>query len=62
MSDTAQADDGAMLPLGSLEQTFVYSGDNIITITVSYAGKVYVQTFTYAGTTLTNIGNWELQP
>lgn len=43
------------IPLGSLEQTFVYDGDFIETITVEYSDITFVQTFTNDGTNITNI-------
>lgn len=58
MSETVQANDGAMLPLSSLPTQLVYSGDFISTITVIYAGSTYVQTFLNDGTNITYISNW----
>jgi hypothetical protein len=58
MSGTVQANDGAMLPLDSLPQTFAYSGGFISTITVQYAGNTYVQTFENNGTNITFISGW----
>ena len=58
MSETVQANDGAMLPLSSLAQQFVYSGNFISTITVLYAGKTYVQTFLNDGTNIIYISGW----
>ncbi len=61
MSSTVQANNGAMLPLDSLAQSFTYSGANVETITVEYAGETYVQTFTYAGDNVATISGWEVQ-
>lgn len=58
MSETVQANDGAMLPLSSLPQQFIYSGGFLSTITVSYAGNTYVQTFTNDGTNIVYISGW----
>lgn len=58
MSETVQANDGAMLPLSSLAQQFTYDGDFVETITVIYAGKTYVQTFMNDGTEITYISGW----
>lgn len=61
MSETVQADNGAMLPLVSLEQVFAYDGSFLETITVVYAGVTYVQTFTNNGTNITEISGWIAQ-
>jgi len=64
MSSTVQASDGTMLPIDSLEQTLIYSGSFISTITVTYQGKTsdtYVQTFTNDGTDITSISQWVAQ-
>ena len=58
MGATVQANDGAMLPLESLAQEFVFSGGFISTITVDYAGSVYVQTYLNDGTDIIYISNW----
>lgn len=58
MSETVQANDGAMLPLSSLAQQFTYDGDFVETITVYYAGSYYVQTFENDGTQITYISGW----
>lgn len=58
MSETVQANDGAMLPLSSLAQQFVYSGSFVSTITVIYQGNTYVQTFLNNGTDITYISGW----
>ena len=58
MGQTVQANDGAMLPLDSLAQQFVYSGSFISTITVQYAGSTYVQTFLNNGTDIIYISGW----
>ena len=58
MGQTVQTNDGAMLPLDSLAQQFVYSGSFISTITVQYAGSTYVQTFLNNGTDIIYISGW----
>jgi hypothetical protein len=58
MSETVQANDGAMLPLSSLPTQLVFSGSFISTISVTYAGKNYTQTFINDGTTITYISGW----
>jgi hypothetical protein len=58
MSETVQANDGAMLPLSSLAQQFTYSGTFVSTITVLYQGNTYVQTFLNDGTNITYISGW----
>lgn len=58
MSSTVQASDGAMLPLDSLPTTIAYTGSFVQTITVSYAGNTYVQTFGNNGTQITTISGW----
>ena len=58
MSETVQANDGAMLPLDSLATQIVYSGGFVSTITVMYAGKTYVQTFLNDGTDIIYISGW----
>lgn len=62
MSETVQANDGAMLPLPSLPITFTYDGAFVATMTVVYAGSTYVQTFTNDGTNITDISGWIKQP
>lgn len=52
---------GTPLPLGDLPATLAYSGSFIHTITVSYYGNTYVQTFTNNGTNITAISAWVLQ-
>lgn len=59
MGATVQANDGAMLPLDSLAQEFTYDGTFIATISVNYAGKQYVQTFTNDGASIIYISGWE---
>lgn len=58
MSETVQANDGAMLPLSSLAQQFEYSGSFVTSITVLYQGNTYVQTFINDGTDITYISGW----
>jgi hypothetical protein len=62
MGSTVQASDGAMLPLDSLAQEFIFSGSFISTITVQYAGRAYVQTFENDGTNIIFISNWIYTP
>lgn len=58
MGATVQANDGEMLSLDSLAQQFIYSGSFIATISVFYAGNLYVQTFINDGTNIIYISNW----
>lgn len=58
MSETVQANDGAMLPLNSLAQQFFYDGTFVSSITVIYAGKTYTQTFENDGTNITYVSGW----
>lgn len=51
------ATNGVFVPVGSLVQTLGYDGsNNLTTITVTYLGHTYVQTFTYTGGNLTGVG------
>lgn len=61
MSDYVTASNGVQLDLGSLEQTFVYSGGFISTATVVYSGITYVQTFTNNGSNITVVSGWVAQ-
>jgi hypothetical protein len=61
MGTTAQADDGVMLPLDSLPQTFVYDGNFVASISVFYQGQTYLQTFINDGTNITYISGWNSQ-
>jgi hypothetical protein len=62
MSETVTTTpDGNALPVSSLNQTFVYSGSFVSTITVSYQSNTYVQTFTNNGTNITTISQWTKQ-
>ena len=54
--------DGVMLPLDSLPQVFTYDGDNVVSITVEYSGRTYVQTFTYDGDNVIYISGWMYTP
>lgn len=57
-----QGSDGKSIPLDSLAQTLGYDGsNNLTTITVSYDGNTYIQTFTYVGSNLTGISAWVKQ-
>lgn len=62
MGATVQASDGAMLPLDSLPQEFMYSGGFISSITVEYQNRIYVQTFENDGTDIIYISNWVYTP
>lgn len=56
------ASDDVPVPVDSLAQTIAYDGNNrISTITVSYLGGTYRQTYTYTGANLTGISNWVRQ-
>jgi len=52
------ASNGVDVPVDSLDQTFVYNGDNIDYIQVVYRGITYRQTYTYSGSTITAISDW----
>lgn len=58
MTATAIADDGANLPLESLPTTYTYENGLVKTITVTYAGATYRQTFTNNGTAITSNTGW----
>jgi hypothetical protein len=58
MSETAQANDGAMLPLSSLPTQIVYAGGFVSTIQVQYQGNTYTQTFLNDGTDIIYISGW----
>lgn len=58
MSETVQANDGVQLPLSSLAQQFIYSGNFVASITVLYRGNTYQQTFLNDGTDITYISGW----
>jgi len=58
MSDTVQADDGAMLPLASLPTTITWDGFFVATMVVEYQTKTYTQTYTNNGTVITAISGW----
>lgn len=56
VSSSPVASDGVVIPMAAVAQAFAYNGSNqITTITVSYKGNVYVQTYTYTGGNLTGI-------
>jgi len=61
MSTIVTASDGTQIDLDNVTQAFAYSGGFISTITIVYAGKTFVQTFTNNGTNITNISNWVKQ-
>lgn len=46
------------LPLCSLEQTFVFDGAQVQTISVDYQGITYTQTFTYSAGEISDISAW----
>lgn len=59
MTQTVKASGGADLPIEALAKTFTYDGSgNVETISVEYQGTEYVQTFTYTGSSVTNISQW----
>jgi hypothetical protein len=58
MSETVQANDGAMLPLDSIPVQIIYDGSFVSTMTVQYAGQTYQQTFLNDGTDIIYISNW----
>ena len=58
MSTFATASDGKQLDLDSLPQTLNYTGGQLTSIVVSYAGHTYTQTFTYTSGVLTSVSNW----
>lgn len=58
MSETVQANDGAMLPLPSLATQITYSGGFVSTLQVIYAGATYTQTFLNNGTNIIYISGW----
>lgn len=63
MSETVQANDGAMLPLANLPSTFTYSGGFIASISVRYTNQqgilgTYTQTFLNDGVNIIYISGW----
>lgn len=58
MGATVQANDGTMIPLDSVPQTFVFAGGFVSTITANYQGKTFVQTFLNDGTDIIYVSNW----
>lgn len=58
---TVTASNGKTLPLCSLENTFAFTGTQVQTISVTYQGVTYVQTFTYAGGNVATISSWIAQ-
>jgi hypothetical protein len=54
-NDIVIGSDGNAIPITSVAHTYGYSGSNIVTDTVVYQGKTYVQTFTYTGGNLTGV-------
>jgi hypothetical protein len=61
MGATVTASNGAQLPIDSLPVNIVWSGSFVSTMTVVYAGVVYVQTYTNNGSVITAISNWVAQ-
>jgi hypothetical protein len=56
ISSSPVASDGTILPLASLAQAMAYNGSNqLLTITVVFNSKTYVQTYTYTSNNLTGI-------
>ena len=57
------ASDGVIIPIDSLDQTMTYNaaGGLLDTVTVSYGGNTYKQTFTYSGSNVTLISQWVKQ-
>jgi len=49
---------GLQLPLDSLPLTITYSGSFVATLSCTYAGHTYTQTFTNNGTNITAISGW----
>lgn len=62
-SSTVQsaAPNSVALPLDSLAKTLTYSGGLVATLSVTYNGITYVQTFTNNGTQITGISQWVAQ-
>ena len=59
ISNSPVASDGVILPMASLSQVLAYDGsNNLQTITVTYLGHTYVQTFTMTGSNVTGISAW----
>lgn len=54
------AEDGTHIPVDSLEQTIVYDGNFVLTITLSYLGRTYRQFYTNDGSNITNISQWKM--
>jgi hypothetical protein len=64
MSSTVTGSDGTQIPLEDVALSFAYSGSFVSTITCEYppsSGKIFVQTFTNNGTSITTISGWVLQ-
>jgi|HubBroStandDraft_5_1064220.scaffolds.fasta_scaffold15845_3 hypothetical protein len=58
MSETVQANDGAMLPLSSLATQITYAGGFVSTLQVIYQSNTYTQTFLNDGTDIIYISGW----
>jgi hypothetical protein len=66
MSETVTANDGTRLELANLPTVLNYNGANVISISVIAAdqhgvNQTYTQSFTYAGSNVTNISGWVKQ-
>jgi hypothetical protein len=61
MADYVTASNGVQLELAAIEQSFVYDGTFVSTITVVFSGKTYIQTFENDGTNITDISQWVVQ-
>lgn len=56
------ASDGVVVPVDSCAQVLTYNGDNTLnTISVSFNGSTYVQTYTYTSGKVTGISQWVKQ-
>jgi len=58
MADYVTATNGQQLDIPSLEQTLVFAGGFLSTVTVTLNSINYIQTLTNDGTTITNISQW----
>lgn len=61
MGATVTASNGAQLPIDSLPVSITYSGSFVSTMTTTYAGIVYIQTYSNDGTHITSFTNWVAQ-
>ena len=58
-SSTVLASNGVGLPVKDLPVAITYDAAFVETLTVTYNGIDYVQTFTNDGTNITSISRWE---